>query len=161
MYKLITSIKQETQYIDNIVENCTAAPVDTNLLFEAADKALGKAIAAINAGKNPFEDTGFRDVIAGLMLLAKDTNREALNVNQKKFNLVAQFSSDREDVQKFVAQHARDSGPSLIKNLDAYVNADKDRRSVLVKKLIQHQKVWSQSKHIANRGKDVEQSIAV
>jgi len=161
-YNLITSVKQEKQHIENIVENCTAAPVDTTLLFEAADKAIGKAIAALKAGKNPFkDDPNYRDMLAGLMLLASDTNREALNINQKKFDVISQYTSEKEDVQKYVAQHARNSGPSLIKNLDSYVNAYKDRRSVLVKKLVQHQNMWSQAKHKAGRGKEVRQSLAV
>ncbi len=156
MYNLITSVKQERQHIENLVENCTAAPVDTKLLFEAADKTLGKAIASIKAGNNPFVDTEFRDVIAGLMLLAKPTNREALNIDQKKFDIISQFTSEKKDVQKYVAQHARNSGPSLIKNLDAYV-ANEDRRKILVAKLIQHQNEWSQAKHKSNQGKDVRQ----
>jgi len=160
-YNLITSIKQQESHIKNLVENCTAAPVDTMLLFEAADKAIGRAIGALNAGKNPFEnDPNYRDMLAGLMLLATDTNREALNMNQKKFDIISQYTSEKESVQKYVAQIGRKHGQSLIKKLDAYV-ADRGRRPVLVKKLIQHQTEWSKAKHKANRGKEVRQSLAV
>lgn len=160
-YNLITSVKQERQHIENLVENCSATPIDTMLLFEAADKAIGKAIASLKAGKNPFEaDPNFRDVLAGLMLLAKPTNREALNIDQKKFDIISQYANEKESVQKYVAQFARNHGQSLIKNLDAYV-ADEQRRPILVKKLIQHQNEWSQAKHKSNQGKDVRQSLAV
>ncbi len=161
MYDLITSIKQETQHIENLVENCSAAPIKTMLLYEAADKAIGRAIGALNAEKNPFEnDPNFRDLIAGLMLLAKNTNREALNVNRKKFDLIAQYASEREDVQEYVAKFGRNNGQSLIKNLDAYV-VDRKRRPVLIMKLIQHQTEWSKAKHKANQGQEVRQSLKV
>jgi len=154
-YNLITSVKKETQNVKNLVENCIAAPVNTKILFESADKVIGNAIAAIKSGKNPFETMpGSRDVLAGLILLSDSDNREALNVNQKKFDLIAQYASKKENVQKHVAQFAQEHGQSLIKNLDAVVN-NSDRREFLVKKLIQTQNVWNQAKHQVSRQKEL------
>lgn len=159
MYKLITSVKQEKQHISNLCENCVAAPVKTKLLFEAADKLIGNVIAALNAGKNPFEVMpGSRDVLAGLMLLAKETNRDALNLNQKKFDLISQYTSEKESVKKFVAQIAQKHGQSLIRNLEAYV-VDRDRRGVLKGKLQRLQSEYSRAKQKVNKGKEVSNVI--
>lgn len=159
MYNLITSVKKEKERIDNIFENCSMAPVDARVLCESADKVLGNAIAALKSGKNPFEDPNFTSVVAGLMLLTKPTNREALNINKKKFNLIAQKASDSKAVQKFVAQQAQKSGQSIIENLPAYA-ANEKRREILIRKLIQHQNEWNQVKHKMKQGSE-DFSLAV
>lgn len=158
--KLIKEIKTEVDNITNLCENIQAAPIDSTLLFESADKYLGGAIGALKHGKNPFETMpGSREVLAGLMLLAKDTNRQALNLNQKKFDLISQYTSDKESVKKYVANLAKKHGPSLIKNLDAYM-ADENRRSVLTKKLVQLQTEYSSVKQKVQQG-EMRKQIAV
>ncbi len=160
MYKLINSVKSQTQHVENLCENCVAAPVDTAALFEAADKLLGNTIASLKSGKNPFETMpGSRDVVAGLMLLAKNTNREALNLTPKKFNLISQDISDKKIIQKYVANLAQKYGPSLIKNLDAYV-IDNNRREVLIRKLVQIQSEYSRAKQKVNQDDNIRQTIA-
>ena len=161
MYKLINSVKSQSQHVKNLCENCTATPFDTIALFEAADKLLGNTIAALKSGKNPFETMpGSRDVVAGLMLLAKKTNREALNLTPKKFNLISQDISDKKNIQKYVANLAQKYGPSLIKNLDAYV-ADNNRREVLTRKLVQIQSEYSKAKQKVSQDDEIRKSIAV
>lgn len=157
---LIKEIKSEVDHIANLCENIQAAPVDTNLLFESADKYIGIAIAALKNGKNPFETIpGSRDVLAGLMLLSKDTNREALQIKQKAFDIISQKTSEKESIKKYVANLARKYGPSLIKNLDAYIASD-DRRGVLTRKLIQLQSEYSRAKNKIDHGKEIRQNIA-
>ena len=161
MYNLINSVKLQSQHVENLCENCIATPVDTIALFEAADKLIGNTIAALKAGKNPFETMpGSRDVVAGLMLLAKKTNREALNLTPKKFNLISQDISDKKIIQKYVANLAQKYGPSLIKNLDAYV-ADDNRREVLTRKLVQIQSEYSKAKQKVSQDDEIRKSIAV
>lgn len=143
---LIKSIKRETSFVQTICENVETSQIDAKLLFEAADKYIGNVIGALNSGKNPLETIpGSAEILAGLILLATDTNRQALNINDKKFSLVTQYTSDKEAVKKYVAQQAKDHGQSLIKNISAYV-ADSDRRDVLKRKLVQLQSLYSQAK---------------
>ncbi len=159
MYKLITSVKQENQHINNLCENCVAAPVNTKLLFEAADKLIGNVIAAINAEKNPFEVMpGSEEVLAGLMLLAKETNRDALNLPQKKFDVISQYVGKKESLKKYVAQIAKTNGQSLIANLKAYV-VDRDRRGVLKRKLVQLQSEYSRAKQKVSNDRKVSKVI--
>ena len=148
-YELINSIKNESESAKALFENCTAAPIDILIILESADKLIGNVIAALKAGKNPFETIpGSKEQIVGLMLLANETNREALNVNDKKFDLISQKASDSKAVQKFVAQIAQSNGPSRIKNIEAYVTDD-TKREVLAKKLVKLQNVYSTVKHKA------------
>ena len=158
--KLIRQIKSEVSHVANLCENIQAAPVDTNLLFESADKYIGNAIGALKSGKNPFETMpGSREVLAGLMLLAKDTNREALDIKQKAFDVISQKTSEKDSIKKYVANLAKTHGPSLIKNLDAYM-ANDDRRGVLTRKLIQLQNEYSRAKNKLDHGKEIRQHIA-
>lgn len=146
MYKLITSVKQENEHINNLCENCVSASIDTKLLFEAADKLIGNVIAAINAGKNPFEVMpGSEEVLAGLMLLIKKDHRDALNMPQKKFDVISQYISKKESLKKHVAQIGKTNGQSLIANIKAHVT-DRDRRDVLKRKLVQLQSEYSRAK---------------
>ncbi len=158
-YKLITSIKQEKQRIDNICENCVAFPVNTKLLFESADKFIGNIIAAINGGKNPFEITpGSEKVLAGLILLAKETNREALNLNPKKFDIVSQYTSKDKKVREKLALLAKNKGPSLIANLKAHMT-DPDRRKVLKGDLVKLQTQYSRAKQKVKKDQSVSKVI--
>lgn len=148
-FSLIDDIRNEVDDAAQLFENCLAVPHDTVLLAEEADRVIGNVIGALKAGKNPFETIpGSRDVLAGLMLLAKETNRDALNLNPKKFNLIAQFIDKKEAVRKYVVDVARKHGQSLISNLDAYMS-EKDKRDVLIKKLYKLQKAYSQVKQQA------------
>ncbi len=105
-----SALDKEISETQNLYENCKAAPVDTSLLIEAADKLIGNTIAALKAGKNPFETMpGSQETLAGLMLLAKNTNREALNINQKKFDLISQYADEKDNIKKYVAQIAKKS----------------------------------------------------
>lgn len=157
MYKLIESVKQQAQQIENVCENVQAAPFKADLLFESADKYLGGAIGALNHGKNPFESMpGSLEVLAGLILLAKDSNRQALNLDQKKFDVISQYTSEKDSVKKFVANQAKKYGPSLIKNLNAAV-MDENRRPVLKKTLVHAQNVWSQARQKLRQGAEREQ----
>ena len=159
-YDLITSVKQETKHIENLCENVQAAPVDTALLFESADKYIGGAIGALKHGKNPFETMpGSRDILAGLMLLAKETNRQALNITPKKFDIISQKTSEKDSIKKYVANIAQKHGQSLIKNLDAYMASD-DRRGVLTRKLVQIQTEYSRAKQKIDQGELIRQSMA-
>jgi len=158
--KLIQSLDKEISETQNLYENCEAAPVNTDLLIEAADILIGNAIAALKAGKNPFETIpGSQETLAGLMLLAKNTNREALNINQKKFDLVSQYVDEKDNIKKYVAQLAQKHGQSLIKNLGAYV-AQADKREILTKKLVQLQTAYSQVKQKAKHGEEVSKQLA-
>ena len=94
------------------------------------------------------------------MLLAKKTNREALNLTPKKFNLISQDISDKKIIQKYVANLAQKYGPSLIKNLDAYV-VDNNRREVLTRKLVQIQSEYSRAKQKVNQDEEIRQTVAV
>jgi hypothetical protein len=159
MYDLITSIREESFQVKTLCENISTAEFGLDLLFESADKYIGNAIAALNAGKNPLETMpGSEAVLAGLILLAKETNREAMNLKPKKFDVVTQFTNEKESVKKAVAQKAKDHGPSLIKNIRAYV-ADPDRRVVLKKKLVHLQNVYSQAKQQSRKNRDVSKVI--
>ena len=159
MYKLITSVKQENNRVNNLCENCVAAPVKTELLFEAADKLIGNVIAAINAGKNPFEILpGSDEVIAGLMLLAQEDHRDALNIPAKKFDLISQYTGEKESVKKFVAQIGRNSGPSLIKQLKVHV-IDRDLRAALKRKLVNLQIEYSRAKQKVGKDKEFSKVI--
>lgn len=150
-FKLTESIKQEAEQIEILLENCNKTPYKPVLIAEAADKIIGHAIAALKAGKNPFETMpGSREILAGLMLLAKPTNRESLNMNQKKFDLITQQLGEKQALKKYVANIAQHHGKSLVKALDAYVQ-EKDKREVLTKKLVQLQNAYSQVKHKAGQ----------
>ena len=149
---LIKSIEKETTYIQNICETVEATQMD---IFEAADKYIGGVIGALNGGKNPLETMpGSAEVLAGLILLATDTNRDAMNVNKKKFDLAVQFTSDKEQVKKYVAQLGKDNGPSIIQNIHAYV-ADPDRRDVLKRKLVGLQRIFSQAKQKTRKNREM------
>ncbi len=152
MYNLIKEVKRNSTHIANLCENIQVAPINPTLLFEAADKYIGAAIGALKAGKNPFETIpGSREVLAGLMLLAKETNRQALNLDPKKFDIISQKTSEKDSIKKYVANLAQKYGPSLIKNLDAYM-ADENRRGVLTKKLVQLQNEYSAVKQKLQQG---------
>lgn len=158
---LIKSVQSEVKTIETLYENVTATPFGINTLVESADKLIGSAIASLKAGKNPFEiNPESREVIAGLMLLAKDSNREALNINDKKFDLVSKFANEKDAIKKYVAGFAQKHGQSLIKNLEGYVN-EEDKREVLTKKLIQLQHIYSKVKQKASSQEQVQQAIAV
>ena len=159
-YKLITSIKQEKQHIDNICENVVVFP-DTKLFFESADKYIGNIIAILNDKnqRNPFEAIpGSIKVLAGLILLAKETNREALNINPKKFSIVAQKTSEDKELRKKLALIADNSGPSLIANLKAYM-ADPDRRDVLKRDLYKLQNQYSRAKQQSKKDQNISKVV--
>lgn len=158
---LIDSINSEVEEIEQLYENCVAVPFDIKLICESADVYIGHAIAALKAGKNPFETIpGSKEIIAGLLLLAKDTNREALNLNKKKFDLISQLFTKKDALKKYVADVAKKHGQSLLKNLDLYVS-EKDKRQILTKKLVQLQNAYSQVKHKANQGQEVKKRIPI
>ena len=158
MFKLITSIKREKQQIDNICENVAAFP-NTKLFFESADKFIGNIIASINGGKNPFEiNPGSEKVLAGLMLIAKETNREALNLNQKKFSIISKNTSEDKELRKKLALIAKTNGPSLIVDLKAHM-ADPDRRNVLKKELFKVQNIYSQAKQKVKKDQNISKVV--
>ena len=153
-YNLITTVRKDSEAVDALYENIKISKINPELLFEAADKYIGNAIAALNAGKNPLETMpGSEAVLAGLILMAKDVNRDAMNITPKKFDLVSQYTSDKESVKKFVAQKAKDHGPSIIANLKAHV-ADPDRRDVLKRLLVRVQNVYSKTKQKAQKSQE-------
>lgn len=153
-YQLVESVRKDAEAVDALYENIKISKIDSELLFEAADKYLGAAIGALNAGKNPLETIpGSEEVLAGLILMAKDVNREAMNITPKKFDIVSQYTSDKESVKKFVAQKARDHGPSIIANIKAHV-ADPDRRDVLKRLLVRVQGVYSKTKQKARKSQE-------
>lgn len=159
-YNLITSIKQEKQYIDNLCENCVAFH-DTKLIFESADKFIGNVIASINAGKNPFEiNPGSEKVLAGLILLAKDTNREALNLNPKKFDIISQYTSKDKKLREKLALLGEKRGPSLVANLKAHM-ADSNRRKVLKGELVKLQTTYSQAKQKVKKDQNISKVVNV
>jgi hypothetical protein len=158
-FQLTESVRKDAQAIDALYENIKISKIDAELLFEAADKYLGNAIAALNADRDPTETIpGSAEVLAGLILMAKDVNREAMNITPKKFDLVSQYTSDKESVKKFVAQKARDHGPSIIANIKAHV-ADPDRRNVLKRLLVRVQRVYSKTKQRARKSQDFAKVI--
>ena len=146
-FELIEDIRTEVDTADLLYENCLTITDDVALLCEEADKLIGKAIGALRGGKNPFEmNPGSRELIAGLMLLAKESNREGLNIDQKKFDLISKFVDQKEGIKKYVAKVASTHGQSLLKNLDAHV-AQSDKRKILAKKLSKLQQAYSTVKH--------------
>ena len=146
-FDLINDINDEVNEVDVLLENCLATEQDVDILCEEADRVLGRTIAALKAGKNPFETMpGSRELVAGLMLLAKQTNRSALNINDKKFDLISKFVDEKEGVKKFVSSLANTHAKSLLKNLDAHVG-DADKRKVLAKKLTKLQQSYGTVKH--------------
>lgn len=149
-FKLIDDINEEINTADILYENCSIITDNIELLAEEADKLIGKAIAALNAGKNPFETIpGSRELIAGLMLIAKESNRDALNINDKKFDLISQFVDEKDGVKKYVSKIGTLHGKSLLKNLDSHVSQS-DMRKVLAKKLTKLQQSYSTVKHRAS-----------
>lgn len=152
--RLIKAIREETDHVEALCENIKISKIDPEILFEAADQYLGGAIGALNAGKNPIETMpGSEEILAGLILLAKDSNRDAMNITPKKFDLVTQFTSDKESVKKFVAQQAKSHGPSVIANIKAHV-ADPDRRDVLKRLLVRVQNVYSRTKQRSRKSQE-------
>lgn len=152
--KLIQSIREDAQHVDALYENIKTTKLDPELIFEAADRYIGGAIGALNAGKNPLETMpGSEEILAGLILMAKDVNRDAMNITPKKFDLVSQFTNDKESVKKFVAQQAKNHGPSVIANIKAHV-ADPDRRDVLKRLLVRVQNVYSKTKQKTRKSQE-------
>ena len=153
---LIKSIKKETEMIQVIYENVSESEHDSELIYEAADKYIGAAIGALNAGKN-FTETmpGSAEVLAGLILMTSKTNVEAMNINDKKFGLVRDFTSDKENVKKYVANLGKTHGPSIAANIRAHV-ADPDRRDAIKRKLVTAQTAWSQAKQKARKGREFD-----
>ena len=146
-FELIDDIRTEVDTAELLHENCLAVTDNVVLLCEEADKLIGKAIGALRGGKNPFETVpGSRELLAGLMLLAKESNREGLNINDKKFDLISKFVDQKEGIKKYVSKVATTHGQSLLKNLDAHV-AQSDKRKVLAKKLSKLQQAYSTVKH--------------
>ena len=151
-FELIDDIRTEVDTAVLLYENCSAITDDITLLCEEADKEIGKVIGALRGGKNPFEMVpGSRELIAGLMLLAKESNREGLNIDQKKFDLISKFVDQKEGIKKYVRKVATTHGQSLLKNLDAHV-AQSDKRKILAKKLAKLQQAYSTVKHKSMAG---------
>lgn len=150
-FNLIEDIRDEVDTVTLLSENCLLVTENVVLLTEEADRLIGKAIGALRAGKNPFEKhPGLRELIAGLMLLAKESNRSGLNIDQKKFDLITQFVDEKEGIKKYVSKVATTHGQSLIKNLDAHVQQG-EKRSILAKKLSKLQQAYSTVKQSALR----------
>lgn len=152
-YNLIESIKNQSSDAQILYENIKTAPFNTVELLEAADKYIEKLIVALKSGKNPFEIIpGSDQVLAGLILLRTDVNREALNMPEKNFSIIAQKLSTSDRVKKFVAKQAKNSG-KLVANLKAMA-ADPDHRVRLGRKLYSLQQLYSQVKHKAKRDQE-------
>lgn len=153
-FQLIESVRADAQHVDALCENIKTTKIDPNLIFEAADVYIGNAIAALNADKNPLETMPGSDaVLAGLILMAKDVNREAWNITPKKFDLISHDLSKKESIKKFVADKAKTNGQSYIANLRAHV-ADPDRRVVLKKLLQRVQGVYSKAKQKTQKSQE-------
>lgn len=153
-FQLVEAVRKDAEAVDVLSENIKISKIDHELLFEAADKYIGGAIGALNHGKNPLETMpGSEEVLAGLILMAKETNRQAMNITPKKFDLVSRYTSDKESVKKYVAQQAKNHGPSIIANIKAHV-ADPDRRDVLKRLLVRTQTVYAKTKQRANKSQE-------
>ena len=144
-FDLISDIRNEVDDTQRIIENCEHIDVDVTILCEEADRWIGGLIGAINAKKNPFEEPGNKELLAGLMTLADEDNREALNIDQKKFDLIQQFVDKKEGIKKYVQGIGRQHAKSIVDNLDDMV-VDREKRADLKRKLFDIQTQFSRAK---------------
>lgn len=106
MFNLITEINEiadQRKYLFETVREVFEGSEAE--LYEGAEHYLGRAIAALNAGKNPFEEGGVVDpeIIASLTLLANPENREAFNITPRKFTVIDAVDKNK-NVRKFLSQ---------------------------------------------------------
>lgn len=107
MFNLITEISEQTKETSYLFETVKEVFSGNEVeLYEGAEHYLGRAIAALNAGKNPFEegsDNVDPEIIASLVLLANPENREAFNITPRKFTVIDAVDKNK-NVRKFLSQ---------------------------------------------------------
>jgi hypothetical protein len=107
MFKLISEISSTIEQRDYIFETVKEVfEGKEKELYEGAENYIGKAIGALNSGRNPFEQESQivdPEVLASLVLLANPDNRDAFNITPRKFTVIDTVDKN-ENVRKFLSQ---------------------------------------------------------
>lgn len=149
-FDLIKSVDTDIKDVDRLLESCAIVTEDVVALCERADRWLGKILAMLNRGQNPFDSQETKEIVAGLMTIADEDNRDALNIDEKRFNLIQQFKDDQ--TKDYVQNIGRVNAPSLVDKLDDFV-ADRDKRDDLKRRLFKIQTDFSRVKDKAQVGR--------
>lgn len=126
MFKLITEIKAEERIESLIAENVNHlfAVDEVQSLYESAEKYLGKAIAALRAGKNPFETAGVDPkVLNALMAFADEDLQDVFSgVTSNVKGRISQALNANPQIQTTLAGSKYGGHPSLKTQLSRIVN---------------------------------------
>lgn len=149
MFDLVHQINENANSTRLLIESCKLTGYNVDNICEAADRWLGRVLTSLRHGKNPFDTIpGSKEIVAGLLLLNNPDNREALNIDDSKFDAMAQELERKEGFQKYLSRIAKRHAPSLIDNLQQHVE-DSNKREVLIKKLTKLQQRFSNVKQQA------------
>lgn len=149
MFNLVQQINEDANTTYYLTEMCKATGYNVDIICEAADRWIGRVLASLRHGKNPFETMpGSKEIVAGLLLLNNPNNREALNVDDEKFDAMARELERKEGFQKYLSRIAKQHAPSLIDKLEQHVE-DSNKRDILIRKLTKLQQRFSNVKQQA------------